>query len=98
MIRDLIKEKPGYTPLPTLVKELAGAMEANGVHPFMETTVDYVLEAWKAVLKELVDNRQRHSLIGLGLLDVQINDAVPFSANSKYNLSKEEVKELCRCF
>ena len=98
MIRDLIKEKPGYTPLPTLVKELAGAMEVNGVHPFMETTVDYVLEAWKAVLKELVDNRQRHSLIGLGLLDVQINDAVPFSANSKYNLSKEEVKELCRCF
>lgn len=98
MIRDLVKEKHDFVPVPMLVKELAASMEAGGIHPFMETTVDYTLEAWKAILKELVDNRQRHSLIGLGLLDVQIKDDVPFSANSKYNLSKEEVRDLCRCF
>jgi len=84
--------------IPQFVKALSGVFKRNNIAPFGEGNPDYEIEAWKAVLKELVDNRSRNSLIGLGLLKVDIDDNLKFSSNTKYNLTLEDVKNLCLAF
>lgn len=85
-------------PIPHFVKELSAVFKKQKIAPFYDESPDYETEAWKAVLKELVDNKSRHSLVGLGLLDVDITDDVRFLPNSTYNLSVDEVKKLCLAF
>ena len=57
--------------------------------------IDYRKEAWKAVIKELIDSYSRTSLIGLGLLKLGFVDSVNIMKNGKFNLSKEEVADIC---
>ena len=84
--------------IPSFVKEISSVFAKNGIAPFGDRNPDYMTEAWKAVLKELVDNRTRHSLIGLGLLNIEPLNCDAFSKNDKYNLSKEDVQNICMVF
>lgn len=99
LIRETVLKNVGEAKvIPQFVKALSGVFRNNNIAPFGEENPDYELEAWKAVLKELVDNRSRNSLIGLGLLKVDIDEKVQFSANTTYSLTKENVKDLCLAF
>lgn len=99
IIYDLIKQLGNQTKLvPHFVKDLAGVLQEHQIAPFLEQTPDYEVEAWKAVLKELVDNRARNSLVGLGLISIGFVDTIKFKANSTYQLSADEIKDLCLSF
>ena len=68
LINEKIKELQGdKKSIPRFVRELATVFRKNEIAPFSEGTPDYEAEAWKAVLKELVDNKARNSLMGLTL-------------------------------
>lgn len=84
--------------VPQFVKALSGSFKRNNIAPFGEENPDYELEAWKAILKELVDNKSRNSLIGLGLLNVDLDENLIFPSNSKYSLTADDVKNLCLAF
>ncbi len=58
----------------------------------------YAATAWKGILRELVNFDSRTSLYGLGLLSVDFDEEVHFGGNSKYSLTKEEVKDICLAF
>ena len=99
LVYDLVLErKDEVKPLPNFAKDLSAKFKENRIAPFYDESPDYETEAWKAILKELVDNKSRHSLIGLGLLDVGISEDVRFVSNSKYGLSADEVQKLCLAF
>lgn len=99
LIREMALKYDGEAKvIPQFVKALSGVFKRNNIVPFGEENPDYELEAWKAVLKELVDNRSRNSLIGLGLLKVDIDENLKFSPNTKYNLTADDVKNLCLSF
>lgn len=91
-VRSLEGEKQ---PIPRFVRELATVFRQKGIAPFSEEAPDFEAEAWKAVLNELVNNRSRNSLMSLGLFHLDISDAVPLSANTKFALSLEDVKNIC---
>ena len=50
-------------------------------------------EAWKSILKELVDNNMSNSLMSLGIIKIGI-DSSNIKANTVLNLSKEEMCDL----
>lgn len=54
-------------------------------------------EAWKAILHEIVDNNGTTSLSCMGILGLAVNDT-GIVANTKYNLSHQEVATLCNVF
>lgn len=85
-------------PLVNFVNEMSHDFRENKLASMYDISPDYEKEAWKAMLKELIDNRSRNSLSGLGLLDLDFVDDVKFSANSKYNLTADEVKTICLVF
>ena len=85
-------------PVPRFVGELATIFKNKNISPFSESSTDYEAEAWIAVLKELVENRSRNSLIGLGLMAFDAAKDIVFKPNSKYNLSAEDVKNICLNF
>lgn len=99
LIRELALKYEGEAKtIPQFVKALSGTFKKKNIAPFGEENPDYEIEAWKAVLKELVDNKSRNSLIGLGLLKVDTDENLKFPANKKYNLTEEDVKNLCLAF
>lgn len=86
-------------PIPRFVAELATIFRNNNISPFTDDSrPDYEAEAWVAVLKELVENKTRNSLAGLGLLSLSITDDVIFMQNKKYGFSAEDVKNICLNF
>lgn len=97
LINEKIKELQGdKKSIPRFVRELATVFRKNEIAPFSEGTPDYEAEAWKAVLKELVDNKARNSLMGLGLLSLDVTDDVAFPSNNKFGFkTAEDVKNLC---
>ena len=99
----LIRKKVGEIgvagqPAPRFVAELAAVLKNKELSPSVDEIPDYEAEAWKAVLKELADNRSRNSLAGLGLLAVGVTEDIQFKGNTKYNLSADEVKDVCLNF
>lgn len=86
-------------PIPRFVAELATIFRNNNISPFTDDSrPDYEAEAWVAVLKELVENKTRNSLAGLGLLSLSITDDDIFMQNKKYGFSAEDVKNICLNF
>ncbi|MBQ8425790.1 MAG: DEAD/DEAH box helicase [Clostridia bacterium] len=99
IVNDLIKKKKGISkPLANFVEDLAATLESEKViYKEKNSKIDYVKEAWKIILKILVDNKSRNSLIGLGLLSIDFDD-MKWMGNTKYKLSEDEVKTLCLVF
>lgn len=99
LINDKVKALGGLKKsVPRFVYELATTLQKSGIAPFAETMPDFEAEAWKAVLKELVDNRSRNSLISLGLLNIDFADDIVFTDNKKFVLTCEDVKNICSVF
>lgn len=99
IINDIIKEKsPQNLPIKSFIRSLTVKLEKNKIHNFEEHHPDYELEAWKALLKELIDNKSRNSLIGLGLASIDFIDSVSFGSPKKLNLSEDEFKSIILIF
>lgn len=54
-------------------------------------------EAWKAVLKEIVDNNGNNSLFSMGLIGISV-DSKLIGENKKFNLSSVDVAGICSVF
>ena len=99
MIHDqLVAMSEDQMPVTHFVKSLSAVFSSHKIAPYSETSPDYMAEAWKAVLKELVDNRARNSLMGLGLLSITPAHPHIFICNSKYQLTAKEVQDICMVF
>ena len=108
IFQEVAPKKGVSVPLKRFVEESAGILERKGIIPLDEyleekknpngRTFDYVKLAWAGVLRELTGNKERHSLIGLGLLGLCFEERIIFLGNSKYGLSEEEVKGICLVF
>lgn len=104
----LNSSKNNRTELPLFISNLATRMKDNKIIPFDEylhclktnslASYDYEKVAWQAILKEFVDCNARNSLLGLGLLGLDFNNALTFGPHKKYNLNVDEVKNICMVF
>ncbi len=104
-LNSLKKEK---VDLPIFVDDLASKMEEKNIMPFgdyldrlksgMVSNYDYEKLAWKAMLKELVDSNSRNSLFGLGLIGLDFSSNLKFASSKKYDLSEDEVRNICLAF
>lgn len=96
IINDNIKKiDENGKPLVSFVNSMYYDFKNNKISPLDDLHPDYGKEAWKAMLRELINIRSRNSLFGLGLIKIDFNDDVIFSKNKNYNLSEEEVKTIC---
>ncbi len=94
--------------LTRFVENSAKVLEQKNIMPLDEyleekknptgRSYDYVKLAWAGLLRELVGNKERHSLMGLGLLGLCFEDGIRFSQNNKLGLSEEDVKGVCMVF
>lgn len=108
IIDQLGKSKISQMELPYFVKGLASAMKQDKIIPFDEylhclktsslSSFNYEKVAWQAILKELVDNALRNSLCGLGLMKIGFGNGIRFGGNSRYNLSSDDVNNICMVF
>ena len=91
----ILKMESEGKPLSSFVKDIAVDFKNNNIAEMFDQNPDYTREAWKAIMKELIESYSRNSLIGLGLLKLGFVDDIKMSSNSKYNLSSVEVKDMC---
>lgn len=81
-------------PLTNFVKDMSSYFKDHKVSDMYDDSPDYLKEAWKAIMKELISGSSRNSLIGLGMMKLAIIDEnIP--SNSKYKLTSEEVADMC---
>jgi hypothetical protein len=87
------KIDPDRQPVPAdqLVKALAAEFEACGI---ASSRQECFIQAWLAVLAEIVDNAGSMSLVRLGLLGIDIDFPKRIS-NARYHLSEEEIADIC---
>ena len=96
IVYDNVKELPIYgEPMTVFVRNMSSEFRERHVAEMFDQHPDYLKEAWKAMMKELINAYSRNSLIGLGLMKVDIDDDIKVSGNSKYGLTKEEVRDIC---
>ncbi len=91
--------------LKRFVEESAGVLERKGIVPLDEyleekknssgRSYDYVKLAWAGLLRELISNKERHSLVSLGLLGLGFEDGIRFGGLKSLGLSEEDVKGIC---
>ncbi|SMC67396.1 protein of unknown function [Oscillospiraceae bacterium] len=81
--------------VPRFVKDMVVDFRNNHIAEMFETDPDYQREAWKAVMKELINSYSRNSLSGLGLMQIGIEENFRVPKNSKYDLSVEDVHSIC---
>lgn len=100
--------KQNNASLSHFVSYVAKLLEENSIVPFDEYLAqkrspsgkpyDYQRLAWSAILKELIGNKERRSLMSLGLLGLDFEENITFKENSRYGLSAEEVHDICLVF
>lgn len=93
-LKDPIYRQRGKT-LDTFVEDLIYMFEKHEVVYKNEDLTRK--EAWKAVLRELVDNRGNTSLYGMGIIGLGI-DTTGIPENKLLKLSAEEVANICNVF
>lgn len=93
-LKDLVYVKRGKT-LDVFVDDLAFNFEKYEIASGNEDLIRK--EAWKAILRELVDNKGNTSLYSMGLIGLGI-DTTNIRENKKLNLSVEEVANICNVF
>lgn len=109
LIRETLKSsKQNQIEMVQFIGDLYSKMKENNIIPFDDylhclktksvASYDYEKVGWKAILKELVDCNSRSSLIGLGLLGLNFNNQLVFGQHKKYNLSADEVRDICMVF
>ncbi len=108
IMNQMEKLKENEIEVPTFVNQLTARMQDNKIIPFDDylfnlktgslSSYDYEKIAWQAILKEFVDSSKRNSLFGLGLLAIDFNKNIKFAKHTKYDLSEEEVKNICLVF
>lgn len=96
VIRDNIKQIDGSSKtLSSFVNDMSYDFKENKLSDMYDISPVYDKEAWKAMMRELVAIKARNSLSGLGLMALDLNDDVKIVANSKYNLTADDVKNIC---
>ncbi len=96
VIRDNIKQINGQDkPLTSFVNDMNYDFRENKLSDMYDSSPDYNKEAWKAMMRELVTIKARNSLSGLGLMALDFTEDVKIVGNSKYNLSIDDVKNIC---
>ncbi len=108
LIQETASELEGPVSLSSFISKLSKKLENNGIVPFDEYIAqkkaptgkqyDYQKLAWSAVLKELIGNRERRSLMGLGLFGIDFEKNIVFPGNGKYKLTEEDVRGICLAF
>jgi len=82
-------------PIKNFVNDMSRDFKDHNVSEMFDDYPDYLKESWKAVLKELINSYSRNSLIGLGLMKMDFNEDVRMQANTKFNLSEKEIRDIC---
>lgn len=81
-------------PIKNFVEDMSTEFRDHKVFEMYDESPDYLKEAWKAILKELISSYSRNSLIGLGLMKIDLNDDIEIPGNKKYQLTAQEVKDI----
>lgn len=82
-------------PIVNFAKDMERVFKTHHISEMFDPNPDYLKESWKAVMKELIDSYSRNSLIGLGLMKIEFVDDIQMPANSKYQLSSEDITNIC---
>ena len=81
--------------IPKFVKSITPDFKENEIADMYDSDPDYAKEAWKAIMKELIESYSRNSLIGLGLMKIGFIDSIQIPSNKKWNLTSREVSDIC---
>lgn len=90
-----IRQCPEGKPVVNFVKDMSADFRIHQVSDMYDEQPDYMKEAWKAILRELINSYSRNSLVGLGLMSIDFIDDIHFSANGKMKWTAEDVKNIC---
>ncbi len=82
--------------LSNFAKDITTDFRYNHISELFDDSPDYTREAWKAIMKELIQSNSRNSLMGLGMMKLGFSDEVNMPSNSKYDLSSEDVSSICQ--
>ena len=82
-------------PMVNFVNEMSTTFRDYHVSEMGDGNPDYVKEAWKAMMKELIQSYSRNSLIGLGLMKIDLDDSIRIPAHKKYGFTEEEDRDIC---
>ena len=82
--------------LSNFAKDITTDFRKNRISELFDDSPDYSREAWKAIMKELIQSNSRNSLMGLGLMKLGFSDGVNMPSNSKYGLSSDDVFSICQ--
>lgn len=77
------------------VADMSDDFRTHKVSEMFDRHPDYEKEAWKAMMRELINSYARNSLIGLGLMKIDFDDDIQFGGNRKYHLDADEVRTIC---
>lgn len=77
--------------LSNFAKDITTDFRNNHISEMFDDSPDYSREAWKAIMKELIQSNSRNSLVGLGMMKLWFVDDVRIPNNKKYDLSTEDV-------
>lgn len=100
LINDEIKKigKDEYKPLNNFVKDLSSSFRKKEIHDFGDDTPDYLKEAWKSMLSQMIDYNSRNGLVGLGILELGVDKSVGIPAFKAINMNEDEVEMLINYF
>ena len=83
-------------PVVNFINDMSKEFRDNRIAEMFDDHPDYLKEAWKAVMRELIESYSRNSLIGLGLLKIDFSDEIRIGGYKKaVSLTPEELADLC---
>ena len=106
LILDVLKNSTDDLSFKALVNQVKKKLEENGLLPVEDylkeiendITFDYKRYAMLLILRALTDINSKNSLLGMGLISLDFIDEIKFIDNKKYNLSSDDIKNLCLSF
>lgn len=100
LINDEIKKigHDEYKPLNNFVKDLSSSFRKKEIHDFDDENPDYLKEAWKAMLGQMVDYNSRNGLVGLGLLELGVDKSVGIPTFKAINMTEAETEIVINYF
>ena len=96
IVYDNIKKTDEYgKPVVNFINDMSREFRDNRIADMFDEYPDYQKEAWKAVMRELIESYSRNSLIGLGLMKIGFSDQIRIVPYKKtISFTSEEISDL----
>lgn len=96
VLSEIKKLPPEGRSVGNFCNHISHIFKENNIYPNFDTSPDFIAEAQKAVIKELVECKRKNTLISMGLMDFDIDGSYKDVPSLK--LSSDELKTILKVF